>query len=329
MKCLKCGLSLPADSEFCQYCGARLNQDVETELSTENPAVTLEPDLSTEQSEVQTAPVEPDIKVTAFQEVLFLAEDTEETKEPVRVTEECPLDDSGVCDVQLEPDTTEPLPIPEEEPSAKPTKKKDRYCKRCGGLIDRKTKKCSKCGKQYFRVKIPAKKSFLILMLGFALLGSVGLNVGQYILSKSTIASLEKTISNQKSTLASRQNVIGQKSKEIDGLESELNMYKSDFKLMTQGNVGYASSNFKADKSVIVLSKGETKKFTLTANWSNGGTVSVDYSHRLVAFVSFDNDSWYTSTKMTVDPVRTGSTVVTFSNNVNSQTFKILIIVTE
>ena len=29
MKCIKCGHALPDDSEFCQYCGARLDQSVE------------------------------------------------------------------------------------------------------------------------------------------------------------------------------------------------------------------------------------------------------------------------------------------------------------
>ena len=77
-----------------------------------------------------------------------------------------------------------------------------------------------------------------------------------------------------------------------------------------------------------MVDKSETnRKFTLTANWTNGGTVSVDYSG-LSAFVSFDNDSWTTSTKMTIEPWREGVTAVTFSNNVDSKTFKVIIIVT-
>ena len=34
-----------------------------------------------------------------------------------------------------------------------PETKKQRYCKFCGGAIDGNTKKCTKCGKQYFRIK--------------------------------------------------------------------------------------------------------------------------------------------------------------------------------
>jgi hypothetical protein len=44
--------------------------------------------------------------------------------------------------------------------------------------------------------------------------------------------------------------------------------------------------------------------------------------------VSFDSNSWHTSTKMTVSPRLEGINVVTFTNDVNSSAFKILIIVT-
>ena len=87
--------------------------------------------------------------------------------------------------------------------------------------------------------------------------------------------------------------------------------------------------NFKSDESVIVVRKNEKdRKFTLTANWPSYGYVDVSYSS-YAATVSFDKDSWSTSTKMTVNPHSVGATVVTFSNTVNSDTFKILIIVTD
>lgn len=70
------------------------------------------------------------------------------------------------------------------------------------------------------------------------------------------------------------------------------------------------------------------RKFTLTANWSTGGTVSVGYSGKAAA-VFFDNDSWTTSTEMTIFPLQEGVTAVTFINDVDSKTFKVLIIVTK
>ena len=45
--------------------------------------------------------------------------------------------------------------------------------------------------------------------------------------------------------------------------------------------------------------------------------------------LEFDQNSWKTSTTMTLKPQQEGYTVATFSNNVDSKTFSILIIVTD
>lgn len=58
---------------------------------------------------------------------------------------------------------------------------KNRYCKYCGGKID-ESKKCNKCGKQYFNLKSILAKidiSFVILMVLAVFLG--GLNIYQYV----------------------------------------------------------------------------------------------------------------------------------------------------
>lgn len=53
----------------------------------------------------------------------------------------------------------------------KPKQKKNTFCKRCGSLIDSATKKCSGCGRQYFKIRF-SKKVYpvvsLILILGLA-----------------------------------------------------------------------------------------------------------------------------------------------------------------
>ena len=98
---------------------------------------------------------------------------------------------------------------------------------------------------------------------------------------------------------------------------------------MKTGNIGAASSSFKVDDSVIVVRKNETgRKITLTTTYDGGGSISVDYSS-YAATLDFDEDSWYSTTTLTVDPSYVGVTVATFSNTANSQTFKVLIIVTD
>ena len=238
------------------------------------------------------------------------------------------------------PQTSHEEPVPAEEPVAPVTapiaektmvpnsNEKHNFCKKCGSAIDPITKKCSGCGKQYFN----GKKTVPVVLLSVLLIGSIGLNVMQYLQGQEAsetvaaqttqIEELEKEVSTQKSTISSQKS-------QIADLEEKGGYFDTICKELSTGNIGYAASNFKASESVIVVDKNETnRKFTLTANWTNGGTVSTDYSG-YSAWVNFDNDSWTTSTKMTIEPWQEGVTAVTFSNDVDSKTFKILIIVTE
>ena len=212
--------------------------------------------------------------------------------------------------------------------------KKSAFCKKCGSAIDPNTKKCSGCGKQYFN----AKKTVPIVLLSVLLITSIGLNVLQYLQGQAAIETvatqttqiekLEKEVSTQKSTISSQKSTISSQKNQIAALEEKGGYFDTICKELSTGNIGYAASNFKASESVIVVDKNETnRKFTLTANWTNGGTVSTDYSG-YSAWVDFDNDSWTTSTKMTIEPWSEGVTTVTFSNDVDSKTFKVIIIVT-
>lgn len=95
------------------------------------------------------------------------------------------------------------------------------------------------------------------------------------------------------------------------------------------GEYGYASDNFNASESVIVLGGNEVgRKFTLTANWPSGGTVQY-FRSGTSANISFDSQSWQTSTTMTVSPVREGITTFRFWNSVDSNEFKLMVIVTD
>lgn len=98
---------------------------------------------------------------------------------------------------------------------------------------------------------------------------------------------------------------------------------------LSSGEYGYASSNFHASERVIVLNRNEAgRKFTLTANWPSGGSVQY-YRSGISAGISFDSDSWQTSTTMTVTPQSEGITKFTFRNTVDSSEFKLMVIVTD
>jgi hypothetical protein len=144
-----------------------------------------------------------------------------------------------------------------------------------------------------------------------------------------TITSQATTIIQQDSDISVQAATIRQQKAELSKLKDKSNYFDEIVREMRYCNTGYAAYNFFASDSVIVVSKNDTnRKFTLTANWPNGGTVEVDYSSD-AAWVSFDNNNWRTSTTMTVHPISKGVTVVTFSNTVDYNAFKVLIVVTD
>lgn len=185
--------------------------------------------------------------------------------------------------------------------------------------------------KARWKAKFARARNFkkpLTIILSVLCILLIGLNVFQYIRKteqSAKIEELEKTIASLKIVESSQKSKIASLEKKtirgdyFDTLCNEL----------SSGNLGFASNHFKASESIIVVSKNDmNRKFTLTANWSNGGTVAVDYSGNS-AYVFFDHDSWSTSTTMTITPVQEGITTVYFSNDADFTTFKILIIVTE
>ncbi len=125
MKCYNCRHLLPDDSEFCQYCGAKIEQLDNAVINTE-------------------------------------------TGETIK---KC--DDEQV-DIVLSGDSVNNL-------NSKKTKKstKKAFCGVCGSAIDKENKKCTSCGKQYFRgIRL---KPLLNCIFCVIILVSLFFNIMQYI----------------------------------------------------------------------------------------------------------------------------------------------------
>ncbi len=282
MRCYNCGQLLPDDSEFCQYCGKK----IETEISIPKNAVEeVAVDEATETAEIDLPDLGNSTPENAWNTIAKI-----QTEETVKNLNE----------------------------NKKEKRAKRRFCKFCGGQIDTQTKKCIGCGKQYFKGIKVNKFLIIVLTLSILILTSVILNIVQFIKADE----LTETIASQNSTISSQKN-------KIDLLDEKSGYYDTISKELSYGNVGYASNNFRVSEGIILVDKNEkSRKFTLTTSWGGGGNISVSYSG-YSAKVSFDNDSRNNSTKMTVEPRYEGVTVVKFSNDVNSQTFKMIIIVTD
>lgn len=134
MKCIKCNNLLPDDSEFCQYCGARIENTAD-----KNDANDSKEELQMPTSDVVVAALEkPEPIITAIPasepinnpiELRFIEEDSESPKEAYNNSTE----------------TKEERQVDIENPQGTNKKQKTRYCKKCGTMIDPKTKKCPNC----------------------------------------------------------------------------------------------------------------------------------------------------------------------------------------
>ncbi len=65
------------------------------------------------------------------------------------------------------------------EKTEQPTGGKARYCRECGGLVDPDTKKCTKCGKQYFRFPKKQVGRAVVVLLFLAMAGGLVYLYGQ------------------------------------------------------------------------------------------------------------------------------------------------------
>lgn len=191
---------------------------------------------------------------------------------------------------------------------------------------------------------VPKKRSKApIIILSIICVLLVATNVAQYFLHKeavkdteqqlitanNTIEANNRKISELQNTISSQKTTINSQNITISNLEDDSDHYNEIIRYAKNEDFGYAASNFRASTGVIVVDKdNDNYKFTLTANWTYGGTVEVDCSSS-AAWVEFDKNEWSTSTTMTVIPNYEGVCVVTFSNDVDSKTFSVLIIVTD
>ncbi len=178
------------------------------------------------------------------------------------------------------------------------------------------------------------KKIALIAVIGVLILALIGLNAYQYfVMTPKTADKLADAKSDLKKAEA-KYDELKDEYDELEGLYDSADSSSVDLGdicyYARYNNIGYASDAFHTDKAVIVLSEDDYDE-TLTLTLAVDTAVTVSYNlEGSSADVSFDEDTWEgDTTTLTISPLEKGVTLLTFSNDLNSETVSVIIIVTD
>lgn len=222
MICNKCGNRLPEDSEFCQYCGSR----IEKVAVVQEAAPVVEP-----------ASIPREEPAAAVQAVMPQWVEKEAPKPMPAPHLQRTIDFStDHYPHRLEPQVEAPQKAPEAKKSKQPKRK---YCSRCGGVIDPQSKRCTGCGKQYFRGIRFKKCSAATIVLSLVIVALMGLNVYQLIIhfrnkeafyqAQTTAQTLKKENADLNTKVNSQKVTIQIKEDEIASLKNSTDLYELYF----------------------------------------------------------------------------------------------------
>ncbi len=287
MICPNCNNELQDGVAFCKYCGASL-KDYKPEAEEKTVII----------------PDETDVVVPA--------------EEPVYVPEEAPEYIPAEEAAYIPPE--EPAYIPPEEPAYAAYEV----------AKDEAPKKKGKAGKV---VGIVVGALLLLAAIGFGVWMMLQKNEAEDKLEakEKSLQSIQSELDSTKEELASAMEEL----EECGDYETYVDAIDSICEFANYSSCGYASDLFHVDQGIIVLEEGDDyKTITLTTAFEGGGTYDCYVDYGTGAYAEFDEDEWSGDTT-TISVVRDdydledgeiGVTVINFTNDINNQSFSILVI---
>lgn len=158
-----------------------------------------------------------------------------------------------------------------------------------------------------------------VIVLAILLFVSIAINTYGYV-----------QVQDKNSAISELQKDLAMAENKIESLETKALYYDAISSFLLRADSGYGSSAFRASEKIIVMKQTDSRRsFTLTANYNSYVTVSTSPTTD-AATVDFSQSTWYgSSTKMYVTANYPGINVVTFSNSLDSATFRVMVVVTE
>ena len=114
---------------------------------------------------------------------------------------------------------------------------------------------------------------------------------------------------------------------ELEGENAKSEAFDALVDFANGHNPGGSSDIFRISEAVVVMKTSDAPRSVLLTTDFNPNSIVRRELDGDSADVAFTEDKWGSSTPMTVTPKHAGTTVVTFSNTYNKQTFTMLVIV--
>ncbi len=198
MNCPKCKITIPDDSDFCQYCGINISENnIDIGMNANNQGAT-------------NAASDPSLE------------------KPKEVYHSDSIDSIDNTDVpHKHSNVGAEIHIFDRKGSVKRHNTGTiRFCQKCGGTIDNDSRKCMSCGRQYFKVKTVLP----VIMLAIMVISLAGLNAYQFIMSHETTAvveDLKDAVSQKDDIIISQEQMITSQSESIDSYKSIIDYYEN------------------------------------------------------------------------------------------------------
>lgn len=181
--------------------------------------------------------------------------------------------------------------------------------------------------------KSSAKSIVLIVIASVLILALLALNAYQYFVlsadTKDELNNSEKELKSVSADLEELEAEYAALEESYDELGIAAQMYEDLYEYAAYNDIGYASSHFYAHSSVIVMDTDDYSYFTITCSYSSDVTVYIqDIDGNDIIDASFDGDWNGDDTDIRVESYdETGVALITFTNNLNNDTFSVIVIV--
>ena len=201
------------------------------------------------------------------------------------------------------------------------------FCTKCGfNLEEERKKNAAELKSNPVKKKLLVFKNIALIIFGIAV---IGLSIFSFSQNE-RIAVLENTIEEKESELEDKRKELNNTTKELNtSIKEHSDMMNTIKDFLDEDNAGFATNSFKADVPIVFLKRNdEPRRIYITGNYQT--TYHVDISGDAVA-TEWSNEKWFVGEKTYIKLIikEKGISRLTFSNEYNSKTFDVLVIVIE